>query len=62
MLDRIRLDIDIINIRFEYSDTDTVSDVGPVRLEEFWRNLNESGGIYERKTLFQMKKEADRWV
>ena len=58
MPDMIRLDIDIINIRFEYSDTDTVSDVGPVRLEEFWRNLNESGGIYERKTLFQMKKEA----
>ena len=26
--DRIRLDIDIINMRFEYSDTDTVSDVG----------------------------------
>jgi len=29
-------------------------------LEEFWRNLDESGGIYERKTLFQMKKEADQ--
>ena len=28
MSDRIRLDIDIINMRFEYSDTDTVSDVG----------------------------------
>ena len=28
MSDMIRLDIDIINIRFEYSDTDTVSDVG----------------------------------
>ena len=28
MPDRIRLDIDIINMRFEYSDTDTVSDVG----------------------------------
>ena len=27
MSDRIRLDIDIINIRFEYSDMDTVSDV-----------------------------------
>ena len=27
MPDRIRLDIDIINMRFEYSDTDTVSDV-----------------------------------
>jgi hypothetical protein len=27
MSDRIRLDIDIINMRFEYSDTDTVSDV-----------------------------------
>jgi len=27
MLDRIRLDIDIINIRFEYLDTDTLSDV-----------------------------------
>ena len=26
--DRIRLDIDIINMRFEYSDTDMVSDVG----------------------------------
>jgi hypothetical protein len=25
--DRIRLDIDIINMRFEYSDTDTESDV-----------------------------------
>ena len=25
--DRIRLDIDIINMRFEYSDADTVSDV-----------------------------------
>ena len=28
MSDRIRLDIDIINMRFEYSDTDTVSNVG----------------------------------
>ena len=28
MSDRIQLDIDIINMRFEYSDTDTVSDVG----------------------------------
>ena len=28
MLDRIRLDIDIINMRFEYLNTDTVSDVG----------------------------------
>ena len=28
MSDRIRLDIDIINMRFEYSDKDTVSDVG----------------------------------
>ena len=28
MSDRIRLDIEIINMRFEYSDTDTVSDVG----------------------------------
>ena len=28
MSDMIRLDIDIINMRFEYSDTDTVSDVG----------------------------------
>jgi hypothetical protein len=27
MPDKIRLDIDIINMRFEYSDTDTVSDV-----------------------------------
>jgi hypothetical protein len=27
MLDMIRLDINIINMRFEYSDTDTVSDV-----------------------------------
>jgi hypothetical protein len=27
MSDRVRLDIDIINMRFEYSDTDTVSDV-----------------------------------
>ena len=27
MSDRIRLDIDIINIRFEYSDADAVSDV-----------------------------------
>ena len=27
MSDRIRLDIDIMNMRFEYSDTDTVSDV-----------------------------------
>jgi hypothetical protein len=27
MLDRVRLDIDIINMRFEYSDTDAVSDV-----------------------------------
>ena len=27
MLDRIRLDINIINIRFEYLDTDIVSDV-----------------------------------
>ena len=25
--DRIRLHIDIMNMRFEYSDTDTVSDV-----------------------------------
>ena len=28
MSDRIRLDIDIINMRFEYLNTDTVSDVG----------------------------------
>ena len=27
MSDMIRLDIDIINMRFEYSDTDTVSNV-----------------------------------
>ena len=27
MSDKVRLDIDIINIRFKYSDTDTVSDV-----------------------------------
>jgi hypothetical protein len=27
MPDKIQLDIDIINMRFEYSDTDTVSDV-----------------------------------
>jgi len=27
MTDMIRLDIDIINMRFDYSDTDTVSDV-----------------------------------
>ena len=27
MSDMIRLDIDIINMRFEYSDTNTVSDV-----------------------------------
>ena len=25
-----------------------------------WRNLDESGGICERKTLFRMKKEADQ--
>jgi len=27
MSDKIRLNIDIINIRFKYSDTDTISDV-----------------------------------
>ena len=27
MPDRIRLDVDIINMRFDYLDTDTVSDV-----------------------------------
>jgi hypothetical protein len=27
MSDRIQLDIDIINMRFEYSDMDTISDV-----------------------------------
>jgi hypothetical protein len=27
MPDKIRLDVDIINIRFKYSDTDTISDV-----------------------------------
>jgi hypothetical protein len=27
ILDRIRLNVDIINMRFKYSDTDTVSDV-----------------------------------
>jgi hypothetical protein len=27
MPDRKRLDVDIINMRFEYSDTDSVSDV-----------------------------------
>jgi len=27
MSDNIRLDIDIINIRFKYSDTDTISDI-----------------------------------
>ena len=28
MSDMIRLDIDIINMRFEYSDTNTISDIG----------------------------------
>jgi len=28
MSNNIQLDIDIINIRFKYSDTDTISDVG----------------------------------
>jgi len=28
MLDNIRLDVDIINIQFKYSDVNTVSDVG----------------------------------
>ena len=27
MSDKIRLDVDIINMQFKYSDTDTVSDV-----------------------------------
>jgi hypothetical protein len=27
MLDRIRLDVDVINMQFDYSDTDTISDV-----------------------------------
>jgi len=27
MSDNIRLDVDIMNIRFKYSDTDTLSDV-----------------------------------
>jgi len=27
MSDKIRLDVDIINIRFKYSDMDTVSDI-----------------------------------
>ena len=31
--DMIRLDIDIINMRFEYSDTNTVSDVGYSNLD-----------------------------
>ena len=41
----------------------TYGDNDPVRWEEFggiWRNLDESGGICERKTLFQMKKEEDQ--
>jgi hypothetical protein len=33
MSDRVRMDINIINMRFEYSDTDTVSDVEyPIRI------------------------------
>jgi len=33
MSDRIRLDIDIISMRFEYSDMDMVSDVGYLDLD-----------------------------
>ena len=33
MLDRIRLGVDIINMRFEYSDMDMVSDVGYLDLD-----------------------------
>ena len=33
MSDRIQLDIDIINMRFEYSDMDMVSDVGYLDLD-----------------------------
>ena len=42
MSDSIRLDIDIINMRFEYSDTDTVSDVG-------YPDLNGFDFEYDRK-------------
>ena len=38
----------------------TCSLLWPRSLGIIWRNLDESGGIYERKTLFQMKKEADQ--
>ena len=33
MPNRIRLDIDIINMRFEYSDIDTVSDIEYMNLD-----------------------------
>ena len=32
----------------------------PMKAPFAWRNLDESGGICERKTLFRMKKEADQ--
>jgi len=43
MSDKIRLDVDIINIRFKYSDTDTVSDV-----EYLDSDLNRSTRIRSR--------------
>ena len=48
--DMIRLDIGIINMRFEYSDTDTVSDVGYLDLIRTY--LNPS-----KRIRFQIRSE-----
>jgi hypothetical protein len=50
MSNKIRLDIDIINIRFKYSDTDTVSDVEYSNSDtNRFFPLNEFGLEYGRK-------------
>ena len=49
--DKIRLDVDIINIRFKYSNTDTVSDIkhSDSDTDRLQTHLNEFGLEYGRK-------------
>ena len=45
MSNKIRLDVDIINIRFKYLNTDTISDV---KYSDSRRDLNHSKQIQSR--------------
>jgi hypothetical protein len=49
MPDKIRFDVDILNMRFEYSDMDTVSDVKYPDLIQTDLNLNGFGLEYDQK-------------